>query len=195
MAIGFKRLLGCLDFGVLHAITKRSQCRVCIGIDGKELAASSHATGGLDVEDALHGSVKHLGIGDADHLHIEEFAKGPAGIVVRRFLRIIGTPVLMVEQRVRHTRIGLIHTNDIAPGRELDNCWLGRCFVFLRILPRGVLLRGASISLIGSCLRRSLSAPTTGRLLFFRRHLRTERGRSAGDFTSLFAQDRQQRCL
>src|SRR5207302_1545675 len=57
-------------------------------------------------------------VDDANGLRVEEFGEGPAGVVVRRALRIVGAPVLIVEQRIGNAAVRLIHADDIRTGRE-----------------------------------------------------------------------------
>src|SRR5438552_17835502 len=52
-------------------------------------------------------------------------------------MRIIRAPVLMVEQRVRDSRVWLIHADYVAPRRKLASCWHRGClrrFAFFRSL-------------------------------------------------------------
>ena len=77
--------------------------------------------------DALHGTRKlPWGRGDASNLHAEEFAEGPAGIVIGSLLRIVGAPVLVVEQGVGDAGVRLIHADDVAGLRENGVRWLRR---------------------------------------------------------------------
>ncbi len=59
-------------------------------------------------------------IGHAHHLHVEQMAERPAGVIVRMLLRIVGRPELMIEQRIGNARVGLIHAyHDAAGGKGL----------------------------------------------------------------------------
>ncbi len=57
-------------------------------------------------------------VGDAHHLHVEQVAHRPGGVVVRVLLRILRRPVLAIEQGVGDARVGLVHAHHDAAGGE-----------------------------------------------------------------------------
>ena len=82
------------------------------------------------------GSVEDFRIGDAHHLHVEKFAERPAGVVIGGFLRIVGAPILVIEQRVGDAGIGLVHADDVASGGKFFGRGGGADCFFFRVLGR-----------------------------------------------------------
>src|SRR5208282_5320093 len=70
-----------------------------------------------------------------------QFAERPAGVVVRRFLRIVGTPVLMVEERIGDAGIGLVHADDVGSGRKFTRGRDGCGVFYFGALPRRAFCR------------------------------------------------------
>src|SRR4029077_11235197 len=104
---GFERLLGGLHVGIAELVARGGQRGLGAIIDGEDAAIALHAAGGLHFVDALHGSVQNFRVGDAENFYVEELAKSPAGVVVGSLLRVVGAPVLMIEQGVGDAGIGL----------------------------------------------------------------------------------------
>ena len=67
---------------------------------------------------ASHFGVEHFDVGHARHLDVAELAEGPPGVVVDALLRIVGRPVLVVEQRVGDAAVGLVHAHHVGAGGE-----------------------------------------------------------------------------
>src|SRR6266849_6215309 len=104
-------------------------------VDREDGAFALDAANGPKFGDMLHWNREDFGVCDASDLHAEEFTEGPGGVVVRSGLRILGAPVLVVEQSVRGAGVGLIHANDIAAGGKVASGWR-RGFWFLLGLAR-----------------------------------------------------------
>ena len=119
MSVGLERLFRGIDRGVLQAIAQRGQRDVGIvvheenGTAARDAALRTHLAA-----DALHRRVEHFQIDDSRRLHVVQLAKGPAGVVIRRLLRIVRAPVLIIEQRVGNAAVRLIHAHDVPAGRE-----------------------------------------------------------------------------
>src|SRR5437660_1494363 len=128
---GFKRLFGSLHIGVAKFVAQRGKRGFGAVVDGKDGAFALHATRGLHFVDALHRDFEHFRVGDAKYFDVEELAEGPAGVVIRGFLRIVGTPVLVIEERVGDAGIGLIHADHYAAGGEFARRRLSLLFLFV----------------------------------------------------------------
>ncbi len=127
VAGGFERLLGSVEGRAGEAVAQGDQRVVGIVIDQEDLARAFHAAG------RLHRAVARRSMAASstftsvtrDHLHVAEFAEGPAGVVVDALLRIVGGPVLIVEQRIGDAAVGLIHAQNVAAGGERARLGLG----------------------------------------------------------------------
>src|SRR5438876_4070237 len=76
--------------------------------------------------DLFHRGVENFRVCYSHDLHVTEFAKGPAGIVIHALLRIARTPILIIEQRIGDAAVRLVHANDVAAGWEGALLCLGR---------------------------------------------------------------------
>src|SRR6266849_1257561 len=98
-------------------------------VDREDGAFALDAANGPKFGDMLHWNREDFGVCDASDLHAEEFTEGPGGVVVGSGLRILGAPVLVVEQSVGGAGVGLIHANDIAAGGNVASGWpCGYCY-------------------------------------------------------------------
>src|SRR5258708_14791704 len=73
-----------------------------------------------------------MGVGDAGYADVESLSKCPGRVVIRGLLRIVRTPVLIVEQSVGHTGVRLVHADDVTSRGEGLRRGRGRSLVFLR---------------------------------------------------------------
>src|SRR5581483_3362453 len=100
----------------------------------------------------LDRHVKNFDIGHALDANVAAFPKCPACIIVNLLLRIVGAPVLIIEQFVGYATVWLIHSNDVTAGRELTSLSLR----FLILLAVSISGAGSSRSL-GRNSNRELS--------------------------------------
>src|SRR5439155_10786670 len=102
---------------VLEPITQRDQLIVGIMIDEISRTSSDYRTRRADFTvDAIHGRVKDLRVNYTNSRNIRELAHGPGGIVVNLSLRVVGRPILIIQERVGDAAVGLVHANDITAG-------------------------------------------------------------------------------
>src|SRR5215469_5396408 len=120
MAAGFEWLFRGFDLRVLEFVAERGKASVASVVDGENCSATGDAAGRSDLRHLLHGNVEDFGICDTKDFHVEKFAEGPASVIVGSFLRIVRRPKLIVEERVGDAGVGLVHTNDVAAGGEID---------------------------------------------------------------------------
>ena len=90
-------------------------------IDDEHTSCTANGAGCADrCLDVPYRHIQDLRVGHADNLNIAEFAEGPRRVVVGTPLRIIGAPVLVIEQHVRDPAVGLIHADEIGIRGKLD---------------------------------------------------------------------------
>ena len=119
LAAGVERLLGCLERRVLELVAQGRQRDVGVVIDEEDRAGVRDGAFGPDLAaDFVNRRVEHLHISHADRRHVVQLGEGPAGVVVRRPLRIVRAPVLIVEQRIGDAAVRLIHADDVGAGGE-----------------------------------------------------------------------------
>src|ERR1019366_6730680 len=130
-------------------------------------------------------------VGDARYLYVAELAEGPAGIVVDAFLRIVGGPVLVVEQGIGYAAIGLVHAQNVTGGGESARLGLG--FFgglsgrrFGRSIARSIACRGG-IRVPCPCAAASTASTASSARLLGRHHDRNGCG-GAGDLAALILQ-------
>src|SRR5205085_10236476 len=102
---------------VFQTIAQRDQRIVGVVIDQVDRTFVRDAAGGAHLAgDTLHRGLQDFRIDYANHFYVREFAHGPGGVVVDVGLRIVWRPVLIIEQRIGDTAVGLVHTDDVAAG-------------------------------------------------------------------------------
>jgi hypothetical protein len=116
---GVERFFRRVDRRVLQLVAERCERDVRVVIHEEDRSAVHDAALRPDVAPHfLHRGVEHLQVEDARGLDVEQLRERPAGVVVRRLLRIVRAPVLIVEQRVRDAAVRLIHADDVGAGGE-----------------------------------------------------------------------------
>src|SRR5262249_8758917 len=80
--------------------------------------------------------IEHFCIADPHHLNVAKFAKRPRGVVVDLLLRIVRTPVLIVQKHVRDSAVRLIHSHNVAARRKLASLSIGLLLIVGRLLLR-----------------------------------------------------------
>ena len=113
LARAFKWLFGCVHGRVAHLVTQGRKGGLRVVVDGKRGSLALDASGRADFRHGIHGHIQDFCVRHPRHLHVKEFAEGPAGVVIRSFLRIVRAPVLVVQQSVGNAGVGLIHANDV----------------------------------------------------------------------------------
>jgi hypothetical protein len=104
-----ERGLRCHDVGALEPVAQRGERVVSVVIDGHDRPASGDAARRANVSGhPLHGGVEHLGVGHPRRFDAEALRERPPGVVVGCPLRIVGGPVLVVQQRVGDAGVGLV---------------------------------------------------------------------------------------
>ena len=115
-----ERLLSRLERRILERVAQRGQRDVGVVVHQIDRSGTRDAARGTDRPGhLLDRRVEHFHVGDADSLDVEQLGKRPAGVVVRRLLRIVGAPILIVHQRIGDAAVRLIHANDERPGRKV----------------------------------------------------------------------------
>src|SRR5258708_23867259 len=138
----FESLFGGLHGSVAKFVAQGGKRGFGIVVDGKNRAFALHAARRLHFADALHCRVEHLRISHAKYFYVEEFAESPASVVVGSFLRVVRTPILMIEERVGDAGVGLVHADDEAAGGKFARIGLGVFFFFLFLGAFGVFFLG-----------------------------------------------------
>ena len=113
-------LFGRVDLELLLLEAERGQGVVGVVVDeiglDRALAQPGDPAGRGDLAfDERHGRVEDGDVVDADGLDVVERPERPADVVVRP--GVVDVEVLAVEHHVGHARIGLVHADDVAPGR------------------------------------------------------------------------------
>ena len=113
-------LVGCIErllrYGnmrganTVHKPEQRALPRV--GYDEHIAAAVQPRHDACGIGDRLHGRLQDRRVGHTGDVDVEQCGKGPAGVVVGVFLRVVWRPVLLVQQGIRNGRIGLVHAHD-----------------------------------------------------------------------------------
>ena len=94
-----ERLFGRIERCVLEPVAQRGERDVGVVVDDEHRAGAGHTAPGANLaRQSLHRRVEHFHVGHADGLHVEQLGERPAGVVVRRPLRIVRAPVLVVHQ-------------------------------------------------------------------------------------------------
>src|SRR5439155_9557489 len=129
-ALKFKRFFGGVHSGVSKLVPQRDQRIVAVVIDHENRTRPANASRSFNPRsDFSDRDVENFDVRDPNYFDIKEFAKRPSRVVVRAPLRIVRTPVLIIEKHVGDAAVGLIHPDKIRTRGELDA--LGRSFFFL----------------------------------------------------------------
>ena len=102
---------------IRQLITERHQIVISVVIDQIDRAAAVNGAGRLHIAlYQIHWRAQDLHICDADNLHIAWFSHCPRRIIVDISLRIVGRPVLIINQRVGYATARLVHAHDVRAG-------------------------------------------------------------------------------
>ena len=111
----FRDLNGC-TFEFVDQRQKRNLARVR---DGEYRARARNLAGERRrIVKRRHLRLENRRIDNTHNLHIEEMRERPSRVVVGMLLRIASSPELVIEQRIGHTGIGLVHADDNAACRK-----------------------------------------------------------------------------
>src|SRR5437867_6837599 len=113
-ALTFKRFFGGVHSGVSKLVPQRDQRIVAVVIDHENSTRPANASRSLNRRsDFSDGDVENFDVRDPNYFDVKEFAKRPGRVVVWAPLRIVRTPVLIIEKHVGDAAVGLIHPDKI----------------------------------------------------------------------------------
>ena len=119
MAFGVEGLFGDFDVGGFGRIEQSKEAGLAGVGDGIDCACAGYISGCCaKVSNRGHLRLEDDRVDDAEGLDVEELGEAPAGVVVGVLLRVVGCPVLLVEESVGGAGVGLVETDDVAPGGE-----------------------------------------------------------------------------